>query len=213
MEFLTFLSTLVFYALASLGLWLLDSYGDLPEIGGSTPFAFAALLFVLLTVCGFLVLLFPARIISKLERVSERTQSHEWLGRLANQLVLHLKECSATVQVLVQENKMLFLLSIPITVLVFANKYFAAYLAARALGIDAALLEVMLIQMFLHILLYFLPTPGGSGGAEIGTAVVMQGLIPTALMPAYTLLWRTSIMYFSVLVGGLILMRYLRKTS
>ena len=54
---------------------------------------------------------------------------------------------------------------------------------------------------------------GGSGAAEVGTAVVMQSLIPSTLLPAYTLLWRTSIMYFPVLVGGLILIRYIRQST
>ena len=71
----------------------------------------------------------------------------------------------------------------------------------------------MVLQMFLHILLYFFPTPGGSGAAEVASAVVMQSLIPSALLPAYTLLWRTSIMYFPVLIGGIILIRYIRKST
>jgi glycosyltransferase 2 family protein len=209
--FLTFLSTLVFYALACIGLWGLDASGRLPDMGGSAPFALAALLFGGLATGGFLVLLFPHKVIVWLQGVVDWAQSRKRLGRLAAQLVLHLQDGSATVQLLFRKYKMRFVLSIPVTVAVFANKYFAAYLAARALGIETSLTQLMIIQLFLHILLYFLPTPGGSVGAEVGTAVLMQSLIPSSLLPAYTLLWRTSIMYFSVLVGGLILIRYIRQ--
>ena len=73
------------------------------------------------------------------------------------------------------------------------------------------MLELIIIQVFLHIMLYFFPTPGGSGGAEVGTAMVMQSLVPTALLPVYTLLWRTAVMYLSVLVGGLFLIQNIRK--
>ena len=182
-------------------------------MGASTPFALAAILFVGMTVLGFVVMLYPLKAQAGLERFVNRFQSRERLGRWAERLVVHLNECSTTVQLMVRRYKMRFLLSIPITVVVFSNKYFAAYLAARALGLETALVELMIIQMFLHILLYFFPTPGGSGGAEVGTAVVMQSLIPSALLPAYTLLWRTSIMYFSVLVGGIILIRYIRQSA
>ena len=211
--FLTFLSTLVFYALASVVMWGLHATGRLPDMGASSPFALAAVLFVGMTVLGFAAVLYPLKTQAGLERFVNRFQSRKRLGPRAAMLIGHLNDWSATVQLMVRLHKMRFLLSIPITVVIFFNKYFAAYLAVRTLGLDTALVELMVIQMFLHILLYFFPTPGGSGAAEVGTAVVMQSLIPSTLLPAYTLLWRTSIMYFPVLVGGLILIRYIRRST
>ena len=211
--FLTFLSTLVFYALASVVLWGLHATGRLPDMEASSPFALAAVLFVGMTGLGFAAVLYPLKTQAGLERIVNRFQSEKRLGPRAAMLIGHLNEWSATVQLMVRRYKMRLLLSIPITVVVFFNKYFAAYLAARTLGLDTALVELMVIQMFLHILLYFVPTPGGSGAAEVGTAMVMQSLIPPTLLPAHTLLWRTSIMYFPVLVGGLLLIRYIRQST
>ena len=211
--YLTFLSTLVFYALAGVVLWGLHAAGRLPDVGASSQFALVAILFVGMAVLGFAAMLKPQKTQAGLELLVNRLQSRKRLGPWAAKIKGPLDEWSAAMQLMARRYRMRFVFSIPITVVVFFNKYFTAYLAARALGLDTGLVELMVLQMFLHILLYFFPTPGGSGAAEVASAVVMQSLIPSALLPAYTLLWRTSIMYFPVLIGGIILIRYIRKST
>ena len=209
--FMTFLSTLVFYALMSSSLWGLNTLGYLPDMGMNTPFALAAAMFVGLALVGILITANPQHAQHILGRFVAWAQTKKRAAIWATRLSTHLNDGWKTLNVLIRKHKLRFLLSVLTTIILFANKYLAAYLAIRALGLQGSLFELIIIQIFLHIMLYFFPTPGGSGAAEVGTAIMMQSLVPSALLPAYTLLWRTAIMYLSVLVGGLILVHYIRR--
>ena len=48
-----------------------------------------------------------------------------------------------------------------------ANKLLAGYVAMRALGLPAHFVDILLVQTFISFLLYFAPTPGASGLAEV----------------------------------------------
>jgi hypothetical protein len=92
-----------------------------------------------------------------------------------------------------------------------ANKLLAGYFALRALGIHANFVDILLIQTFITFLLYFAPTPGGSGLAEILSAAVMQIYVPRPFVPSYTLLWRSINSYATVVVGSLVFWHWLRR--
>lgn len=211
--FMTFLSTLIFYSLVSAGLWGLATGGRLPDVEAPAPFAFAAILFVGLTVLCLLIVVHPQYAQAVLRRMMIRGHGRKRIAGWAESLAVHIDDGSTTMKIFVSRHKLRFLLSVPVTVVLFTNKYFAAYLAALTLGLHPPLAELLVAQVFLHIMLYFFPTPGGSGGAEVGMAVVMNNLVAPSLLPAYTLLWRTATMYFSVLVGGSILLHYIRKNT
>ena len=55
-----------------------------------------------------------------------------------------------------------------------ANKLLAGYVALRALGIHANFVDILLVQTLVMFLLYFAPTPGASGIAEVLSAAVMS---------------------------------------
>lgn len=92
-----------------------------------------------------------------------------------------------------------------------ANKLLAGYIALRALGIPADFVEILLIQTLITFVLYFAPTPGGSGLAEGISTVVMSIYVPRPLIPSYTLVWRFINSYATVTVGSLIFWRWLRR--
>jgi hypothetical protein len=83
-----------------------------------------------------------------------------------------------------------------------ANKLLAGYVALRAVGVQANFVDVLLVQTFITFLLYFAPTPGASGIAEIlSTAVMASVYLPKALTPLYTLIWRSILSYFTLAFG------------
>ena len=92
-----------------------------------------------------------------------------------------------------------------------ANKLLAGYVALRALGLPAHFVDILLVQTFITFLLYFAPTPGGSGLAEVLSAAVMSIYVPRALLPSYTLVWRFINSYATVIVGSLLFWRWLRS--
>jgi uncharacterized membrane protein YbhN (UPF0104 family) len=62
-------------------------------------------------------------------------------------------------------------------------------------------------------LLYFAPTPGGSGLAEILSAAVMSIYVPRELTPSYILLWRIIVSYLTVGFGSFVFWRLIRSAD
>jgi hypothetical protein len=92
-----------------------------------------------------------------------------------------------------------------------ANKLLAGYVTLRVLGIPADFTEILLLQTLISFLLYFAPTPGGSGLAELTSAAVMSIYVPREITPSYTLIWRFINSYATVIVGSLIFWYWLRR--
>ena len=92
-----------------------------------------------------------------------------------------------------------------------ANKLLAGYVALRTLGIPADFTDILLLQTLISFLLYFAPTPGGSGLAELTSAAVMSIYVPREMTPSYTLIWRFINSYATVIVGSLIFWYWLRR--
>jgi uncharacterized protein (TIRG00374 family) len=77
-----------------------------------------------------------------------------------------------------------------------------AFLCLRFLGIQESTLgAVMEIQMALIFLIYFAPTPGGSGLAEGISLSFMSGVVSVGFAPYYHLLWRFTTLYLPASVG------------
>ena len=92
-----------------------------------------------------------------------------------------------------------------------ANKLLAGYVALRVLGIEVQFVDVLLLQTLITFLLYFAPTPGASGIAEVMSAAVMSIYVPRALTPIYTLVWRLILSYFTIAFGFFVFSGWVRK--
>lgn len=92
-----------------------------------------------------------------------------------------------------------------------ANKLLAGYVALRAVGIEANFVDVLLLQTLITFLLYFAPTPGGSGIAELLSAAVMSVYVPRAIVPVYTLIWRMILSWFTIAGGFTVFSLWVRK--
>jgi hypothetical protein len=90
------------------------------------------------------------------------------------------------------------------------NKLLAGFVVLKMLGFDAPFVDVLLLQTLISFLLYFAPTPGGSGLAEILSGAVMSIYVPRELTPSYVLLWSATVRYVTVGVGSVIFWRWLK---
>ena len=95
----------------------------------------------------------------------------------------------------------------------FANRLVAGYVVLRMLGIEANFVDVLLLQTLISFLLYFAPTPGGSGIAEVLSAAVMSIYVPRDLTPSYILLWRLTVSYLTVAFGSGVFWYWLRQAA
>jgi uncharacterized protein (TIRG00374 family) len=93
----------------------------------------------------------------------------------------------------------------------FGNRLLAGYVILRALGIEAHFVDVLMLQTLILFLIYFAPTPGGSGLAEILGAALMSIYVPRELIPTYAVLWRLTTSYVTVGAGSVIFWYMLRR--
>ncbi|MES2124286.1 MAG: lysylphosphatidylglycerol synthase transmembrane domain-containing protein [Gemmatimonadota bacterium] len=91
-----------------------------------------------------------------------------------------------------------------------ANKLLAGYVALRAVGVEAQFIDVLLLQTLITFLLYFAPTPGASGVAEVLSAAVMSLYLPRELTPIYTLVWRCILSWFTIAFGFAVFSSWMR---
>ena len=99
------------------------------------------------------------------------------------------------------------------TVIVYLNKFLIAYFVMRAMGLEVDMLEVIFLQWVLYLVLYFAPTPGASGYAEVSAAAVMGPLLPEAHLGAFVVLWRMFSLYIPMALGGMLLLGQLPRSN
>jgi uncharacterized protein (TIRG00374 family) len=100
-----------------------------------------------------------------------------------------------------------------LTGIIFTAKFFIAFLIVRGLGVTAGWWEVFSIQILVILAIYFCPTPGASGAAELGSAVLMASILPKELLTVYVILWRVIVTYIPVLLGSFVVLRYVGKET
>lgn len=75
------------------------------------------------------------------------------------------------------------------------------------LNFDFNLLQVMGRMLLLNLVLYFSPTPGGSGIAEAGFLVLFTKLVPSGTVGILAVLWRFTAEYIPFFLGAIITLR------
>lgn len=218
-SFMSFVGTVVFFAIAGpLAIVLgagrsLRSHG-VPLVGLSLYDVFKASAwgFVFVGLLLLFVLVFPGRarwVVHRAIGWLERRGSGRMAGRLAGFRggIDRMQEC--VVKYLRPAGWLAMAGGVLTSALAHANKLLAGYVVLRALGIEANLVDVLLLQTTISFLLYFAPTPGGSGAAEALSAALMSVYVPRALLPVYTLLWRFTASYLTVIVGSFVFFKLL----
>ncbi|MCD6362784.1 MAG: flippase-like domain-containing protein [Synergistetes bacterium] len=76
-------------------------------------------------------------------------------------------------------------------------------------GMEFDLAKVLMIQAVFLFLLYFVPTPGGSGVAEGGGAVLFRYVMPVHMTGVMAILWRFFTDYIAVILGGIVAIKVL----
>ena len=77
----------------------------------------------------------------------------------------------------------------------------------------AGVWEVVSIQILILLAVYFFPTPGGTGAAELGSAVLMARILPLESLMIYVVLWRVVVMYIAVIIGSVVMLRALGQDT
>lgn len=75
------------------------------------------------------------------------------------------------------------------------------------MNFDFNLIQVMGRMVLINLVLYFSPTPGGSGIAEAGFVMLFTNLVPSGLAGVMAVLWRFTAEYLPFLLGAVVTIR------
>lgn len=146
-----------------------------------------------------------ARITGRLWPARKR-RADAWGVTSYSKILNHQQICST----LLTRNPFLFPCSLLITTLLYLNKYGMQYVILLGLGIHANLLQVISIQILIQFMIYFAPSPGGSGFAEAGISILFAKIVPAAVLSIFTLLQRSFLLFFPALLGAYVVIRLLK---
>jgi uncharacterized protein (TIRG00374 family) len=217
--FVTFISTVGFFAIAGpLAVWLgagksLDQHGLVLGITLYDLFKTSLTIFGVIGLLMLTAVVFPGALKRLIERLAARIarRSPRAAERMAK-LTGGLDRAHDCMKAFGSPKGLLtLLLATIISGPSHANKLLAGYVTLRVLGIPADFTDILLLQTLISFLLYFAPTPGGSGLAELTSAAVMSIYVPREITPSYTLIWRFINSYATVIVGSLIFWYWLRR--
>lgn len=217
--FVTFVATVAFFAIAGpLAVWFgagksLEQHGLILGITLYDLFKTSLTIFGLIGVVMLAAIISPGLVKRLIERLARRVSRRS--PRAAERMGKLLGGVDRAHDCMVAFGNARGLLTLVLATIIsapsHANKLLAGYVALRTLGIPADFTDILLLQTLISFLLYFAPTPGGSGLAELTSAAVMSIYVPRELSPSYTLIWRFINSYATVIVGSLIFWYWLRR--
>ncbi len=221
--FMAWVATVLFFAvLGPLTIWLgagqsLEAHGVLGDLTLNDLYRLSLGAFVSIGLVILALLIFPgvahrgARAIIALlkrrrsERMVERLEAlDDGVDRMHESMRAYFNSPHGWLSLL---------LAVVFTGVAYANKLLAGYVALRVIGIEAQFVDVLLLQILIVFLLYFAPTPGGSGLAEILSVAVMSIYVPRELTPSYILIWRLLNSYLTLSFGSYLFWRLLKRAE
>jgi len=78
------------------------------------------------------------------------------------------------------------------------------WILLRMMDVPVHIITVLSIQILITFLIYFTPTPGGSGVAEGGFALIFSHFVSPESVPVLTFYWRFITMYMGMIIGLII---------
>ncbi len=135
------------------------------------------------------------------------------LRKITNRVTLEVDSFKDSSRMFFGSCKMMIPLSLVLTLILYLTKYVIAYLVVRGLGISCDFMTVITIQAVLMCIIYFSPSPGGSGIAELSIAALMSTVVPESMLGMYSLLQRFFLLYVPVILGSIVIFYELRVVS
>ncbi len=216
-SFVNWISTLLFLPLS--GLIAYNIISDNIPSGFITHLAkFGFSVFTTLFVVVIVALIFPAAIGWLVKKLSYVLGSinNKWKEKLikfgdkaSESMVDYRNKCTG----LLRRKPYLMVLSFLITVILYLNKYLLGYVIICAFGVEADFWVIVAIQAIVYLLLYFAPSPGGSGIAEISITGLMAGILSEDYLASFTLLQRSFLVFIPAMIGAIVVLKEINKKT
>lgn len=136
-----------------------------------------------------------------------------YLSRIVEQITDVIRKYYSSCMLIFRNFRLSVFKTFLITGLYFLNKLILAYIIILGLGVQVNFVTAIAILALLRFILYFTPTPGGSGVGEISIAILMSALLPMYLLPVYTVLYRSFQLFLPSALGAWVLLKELRAVT
>jgi uncharacterized protein (TIRG00374 family) len=128
---------------------------------------------------------------------------HAWYRRFLERLSTEIQSFAASLRQLARIGKAKLAAVVLLTLLYWFTGFLAIPMAVIGLGYGSYFWQAVVAQLVVHILMPFVPTPGGSGIGEVGFLYVYKSVLPNVgVAGLLTLIWRFIDFYLGLLVGG-----------
>ena len=198
------ISTALLMLLFPFAIWIARSYIDLSlSIQGVLFSALAVGLLYLALVLW--AILRPHATVGKtlLDHSPAFLRKRDWYRRFLARLSAEIQSFAASLRQLARIGKARLAAVVLLTLLYWFTGFLAIPAAVIGLGYGSYFWQAVVAQLVVHILMPFVPTPGGSGIGEVGFLYVYKSILPdVGVAGLLTLIWRFIDFYLGLLVGG-----------
>ena len=134
----------------------------------------------------------------------------ETISHFFNRVILEIKEFHKSFSLL-KENWIKLLLSTLYTIIFWGTFFTTTPLLLRGFNLNFNLSHVLVLQVIFYFILPFMPTPGGSGTAEMGFASLFSFFVPLHLLGLFVGAWRFIVFYFNLCIGAIVLLVEIKR--
>lgn len=142
---------------------------------------------------------------------------HEKYGAFRQRALIKLNNEVNSFQLALKQILQLKMWSLPVviltTVALFSNKYLIGYAIARGLGYSVPFGPFIGLQIIQLFLIYFAPTPGASGMAELSSVWLMGKILPPSVLLVYAIMVRFFTTICGAIIGSVVLMNEMRQMT
>lgn len=209
--------TLIFFLMSSVvALLLLPDDLFSPRLTTMINGGFAVVITV--TTLVLIVMFFPRTVLWCLHRctagfMTRRLHPAQWGYRFIEKLEGGIDRFGNAFRYMIRNDRLSLFLVILLTSILYFNKFTIGYVIIRALGEHVQYAILLGLQCIQLIIVYFAPTPGASGVAELSSVWLLDTILPTELLLVYAVLWRFFTTILSAIIGGFVLLLSMRRVG
>jgi uncharacterized protein (TIRG00374 family) len=134
----------------------------------------------------------------------------ETISHFFDRVILEINEYHKSFYLL-KENWIKLLLSILYTIIFWGTLFLIAPLLLWGFNLSFNFSHVLAMQVVFYFILPFMPTPGGSGTAEMGFASLFSFFVPLHLLVLFVGAWRFIVFYFNLCIGAIVLLVEIKR--
>ncbi len=210
---IAFLRTMITMAFFAIGgpIIIYFHHELLSSIGLKMIFDYVAIFFAV-TVIFFIYLYFaPHSAKRALDLIFSNFEKFKYFrgrtSRLRHSLLHIVEDFKSSLKEFLQNRRLRLVLVVFYTAMMITAQFLVAPMILKGMGCDIKVLSTFIIQGVLNFLLYYVPTPGGSGVSEGVGYALFSPFVSSYIIGVFLVIWKFLTNYIWTIIGGLIIVK------